>query len=891
MRRIAVAVGLWGLALVSHAQLTPAERQGLTDTLYIGNMTLRDLDLHPVYPADPLRFPAIQEAASQPLKAVDSLMALHATSSSRSVAQLLGHLRTKIFGDPEGSEAENSPEISFPEEVPDALRPSLKRLLVSLHYANECVKQGAANLSPEERRTLIEGLPRWATGQPSIKFEFVKQPMPSRATLLALLAKCDLKWIRYGAQFLAQDVQEELPRLRDLAPQIKLDQPLKVSINGTVVEIGGTGNDLHDSTDAALCIDFGGNDRYVGRYGAGVGYASLLIDVAGDDVYDVPDLSIGASVLGIGLAYDLGGNDTFRSRSLAFGSGLAGVGVLLKDDGSDLYESGALAQGFGFFGIGMLLDTKGDDHYSLGFMGQGAGRTQGVGWLIDKAGRDTYRSGGLIQSSLDPEWFDSKAQGWGGGESDLAGGMGLLTELAGDDVYVGGVGCQAAASDFSVGSLFDQSGADSYTASREAQACASCYSGAYLFDLAGGDNYLLRAGNGHAFGHDASAAVLLDRSGADIYAGQGDRPGVANANGVAIFLDAAGEDQYMGPPAVGNPARGSGSLAVFCDLAGMDDYADGLDNGQATAGTKWSVAYDAISYAPKPPPLDPNAPTGPPKPGSKPIQGDAEMEALLERAANGAPDVAGKALDELIAIGEPAVKWMLAKKLSTATPGQMRAIAWVSREVGGLAKKDVVTEIASPEDKRALNAILICQEAGIVEAAGSLLPALKRPVLRSVAIRTAGVLQAKECVPELLNLLSGETQSGALVSLAQIGDIRAYEKLEPFAQSEDLVDRKATIDFLGQFPDRALVTAQQLVESPSERSARIGIEILGAAGSPEALALIGKALSDPRRGVKIQAMLALDGRCPKEFRSELTELRKSVDPLVAAVAKRVDPGR
>ena len=57
-----------------------------------------------------------------------------------------------------------------------------------------------------------------------------------------------------------------------------------------------------------------------GTMGYTLAGTSVLVDLGGNDVYDVPDLSVGAAVLGIGLAYDLGGNDVFRGKSLCFGA-------------------------------------------------------------------------------------------------------------------------------------------------------------------------------------------------------------------------------------------------------------------------------------------------------------------------------------------------------------------------------------------------------------------------------------------------------------------------------------------------------------------------------------------------------------------------------------------
>ena len=78
---------------------------------------------------------------------------------------------------------------------------------------------------------------------------------------------------------------------------------------------------------------------------------------------------------------------------------------------------------------------------------------------------------------------------------------------------------------------------------------------AYLFDLAGDDIYATSFGASHAIGHDYGTAVMFDRAGSDIYVARDSRPGVGNANGLGLFIDASGEDRYQGPPSAGNAAR------------------------------------------------------------------------------------------------------------------------------------------------------------------------------------------------------------------------------------------------------------------------------------------------------------------------------------------------
>lgn len=90
--------------------------------------------------------------------------------------------------------------------------------------------------------------------------------------------------------------------------------------------VGGKGPNTYTDRSAVLLIDLGGDDSYSGRHGAGPGYASVLIDVSGNDNYHVPDLSLGAGLLGIGFAYDLAGDDIYRGSRFAWAQGLRASG-------------------------------------------------------------------------------------------------------------------------------------------------------------------------------------------------------------------------------------------------------------------------------------------------------------------------------------------------------------------------------------------------------------------------------------------------------------------------------------------------------------------------------------------------------------------------------------
>ncbi len=895
------------MATLGAGQITPTERRGLTDALFLGNLTLDDLNYARRPFNDAYRLPLVNLSLDRPLDAADALLALHEKAGIGSLSAILRLARTdaldqapaKLLSMPRGL-----PDPAL-MELPVGVRAPVETLVGALEDANFCIKSATSKLTAEEKRELIETLPLMANEEPSIAFSFTKRKTFERDRVLALLKKVDVNLIETAAIRLASTVESQIGALKQAGESIKDAFHQKLRIDGLTVDIAGSGDDVYDATDAVLTIDLGGHNRYTGRCGAGVGYAAVGIDLGDGATFDVTDLNVGAGVLGIGLEYVGGSDAVFRGKSLCFGAGLAGVGALMKESGWDSYTAVSLAEGYGEFGIGLLLDTGGNDHYDGNFNVQGAARTGGCGWLVDRKGDDVYHAGGLILNSpLFATVHYSNAQGYASGyredDGGVSGGVGLLTDLQGDDNYLGETYCQAASYWFSLGSLYDRAGNDTYSAYHYAQASAMHCCGAYLFDLAGDDSYTIKYGAGHAIGHDYGVAMLLDRAGNDVYAAGDSKPGTGNANGLGLLLDSSGDDGYLGFGGVGNAARGAVSLGVFADLGGSNRYADTLIGSFGIVSGSMGIAWDSSGVMEVAPASGeaPAPPLAKPQPGSLARPSDAELERLYRKATQWRVGTAtadvDSSLNQLIAIGLPAVEWMTTAHLARADRLQLRAFVAVVNAVGPAAKGFVADRVRSPDNIEATNALRIVTD-GVIKEAGAYIPdALKRPALRRTAARAAGAAGSKESVPALIEMTKSGDQIDALaavVALVQIGDDRAFATGTELLSSREFPVRKAAESLVAKFADRALPMAKTLIAASDETRARTGIEILGLLGDPSSLDAIGLALSDARPGVRVSALVALSGRIPSNLRGSVARLRSDPDPRVRAVASRVEFGR
>lgn len=877
-----VALAAVGSAL---AQLSSAERDGIRNALTIGNLAETDLHVS-ASSAAPSRLGAPMR--TNPLDGADALLRLHA-AAREPLGPMLTDALSATYGE-KPSRLALRPLPFVDPRVPAPLRIPVGTLVDLLGQASDRIRAALGKLTPAEQRELIEGLPGLAASPTSLRLDFVKTPTTDEARLRGLLAKVDLGAIRSAGVALAAAMPAAVESLRRAAAHADVAHPLRFRCAGMVVELAGKGDDVHTSRDAALCIDLGGDNVYTGRYGAGIGYASALIDLGGNSRYDVGDLSVGAGLLGVGVAIDFGHDDTFSGRSLTFGAGLAGVGVLWHAGGDRAsYRSRALAQGFGAFGgIGVLRDDRGEGHFDADGLAQGAGAADGLGWLAGGDGDDLYRARGLQPDPLNPAFSVARAQGYGGaGRLGLPPGQGLLTDLGGDDVYLGGELCQAAGESGGLGSLADDSGNDTYRAAAQAQSYAADGGMAVLADLAGDDSYAVQAGLCHATAEVGSVAILLDRSGDDLYAARDDHPGSADAGGVAIFLDAAGSDCYSGRPAAA-PAFGGAAVSLFVDLGGADQLAPGLQNGEATAGDARAVAYAASDQGDVP--LAGSDAANPPAPGSLPAPADAEIAALFDQARSG--DAAAR--NRLVGIGKPALQWVLSHRLGELNEGGLAVAALLLRAAGGDGPALLKPLAASPDDAVAAGALRLAAATQTPLDPDVLKAALQRPALRTFAVRAVGVQGLTALAGDVAPLAATEDPElnrQALIALRRLNDPAATSTAQAYLLAPDLTLRTTAQEIVAGDPVAAILAARGLLSAPEERSQRIGIELLGRIGTPEALALVAPYLQKGTPGTKISALLALDGRFPPDARDALDALRNDANPLVRAVAQRVDPGR
>jgi len=379
--------------------------------------------------------------------------------------------------------------------------------------------------------------------------------------------------------------------------------------DGIRIAIGGEGRNIYTGY-FDLIIDIGGDDLYDIR-NADTGSPgkrfkpfsrsgfNCIIDLSGNDYYSSStNYSLAGSVFSSGFIFDKEGDDTYKGKNVTLGSAICGLGVLYDESGNDTYQANQFSIGAASFGVGLLVDRNGNDVYIANSYSQGFGMTEGVGAIIDNKGNDNY----LIDArSLDigryEDHYVSMSQGYGLGlRPYYAGGIGLIIEGEGNDIYSTDIFGQGGGYWYGLGCIADKSGNDKYNSYQYAQGSGIHLAVGLLKDHEGWDFYSSN-GVSQGCGHDFGFGLLFDVKGNDNYSAYSLSQGAGNANGIGMLIDESGRDGYLNKEpgnsrGYGNSRREFGSLGIFLDASGEDFYSVGGMDSSLSNSSMWGVFND-----------------------------------------------------------------------------------------------------------------------------------------------------------------------------------------------------------------------------------------------------------------------------------------------------------
>jgi len=442
-----------------------------------------------------------------------------------------------------------------------------------------------------------------------------------------LLGEFDLRVLFDAARDLAATIEgqdwDPLVGRRDIS--VRLETPL-----GPIVINDAGDQTVSEGETPVLLIDLGGDDRYeipVAATSAWDRPVSVAIDLAGRDHYGFPgsgepsehpplapgdaagrydgthpqvqdqfgpfSLSItprqGAGIMGVGILYDRAGNDVYVSHKLSQGAGILGVGLLMDAGGSDQYTCEQGCQGAGAYGSGALIDRVGPDRYVAVQHVQGYAYVRGVGVLHDGDGNDRY-SALMGEPERGGIFLYPNAQNATSNSSFAQGaGFGRRADQS-DQVFAsGGLGVFIDGGD----------GNDTYTVDVFGQGTGYWF-GTGIFSDGGGDDVYKGRWYVQGSGAHFAMAYFFDEGGDDHYNPDGSIIATAVGQGHDLSLgwlvDYAGDDRYWAP-GLGLGGGNDNGIGFFIDLGGTDIYdaPDGTTYGGANIGDRGAAFDNALS--------------------------------------------------------------------------------------------------------------------------------------------------------------------------------------------------------------------------------------------------------------------------------------------------------
>ncbi len=357
------------------------------------------------------------------------------------------------------------------------------------------------------------------------------------------------------AHFLSQFLEKIENQSLQFTENLEVSTPF-----GSILISSELSDDYYDLQSPPLfLLDMYGNDQYINQYSIADATTpfSITIDMGGEDHYKSEQQWLGSasSAFGFSALLDLGeGDDTYEGNSQCFGYSFAGVSLLYNASGNTNYEIQSHGLGASEWGIAMLIDAEGSDTYRSYYKSQGFGSMKGVGLLLDLEGNDEYIAEAtpvIYASSQLPEQNSSASQGFGSGlfgpyrkGYSFNGGIGLLIDKSGNDLYKASVFAQGAGYGFGIGILSDLEGDDLYQNSWYALGSAAHQACGLAYDATGNDQINASHYMVGGAASDLSLGIFVNEYGDDLYEAKNASFGYSLTNSVAMMIDKRGDDQY-----------------------------------------------------------------------------------------------------------------------------------------------------------------------------------------------------------------------------------------------------------------------------------------------------------------------------------------------------------
>jgi len=414
--------------------------------------------------------------------------------------------------------------------LPEDLKQAIALLVYSLNDATLSSRRATRDISEEEAEFLREN-----NETQSDMLSLLKNAITERMNIFPNLDIFYSESDKLSMITQKVDTEEMVRAGLFLLESVRYSLPVMEKYGGTY-----TGTVFEDPS-GLIVVGGGGENAYAGNH-------SLIIDLGGNDVYNIRAAGCG----GTSLILDVSGNDHYQGT---LANSFMGINMLVDVSGNDFYSSGDWSQSYSCAGLSLMLDLNGDDIYSAGGHSQGSATAAGISVLADLAGNDVYHAGNC-------------SQGFANGNS-----FSVLADVSGSDVYTGGSYSQGSATSGGIALLLDFLGDDHYTSRKNSQGAGEGWangmkriSTGVLADFSGNDSYR-SAGSSQGFGQTAGAGIIADFLGDDRYISKNSSQACSKLFGIAFLVDICGNNTYESKSLSGGHESGGGMSLLLDSMS------------------------------------------------------------------------------------------------------------------------------------------------------------------------------------------------------------------------------------------------------------------------------------------------------------------------------------
>ena len=499
--------------------------------------------------ADPLYMPKYAEIVTELIKTNTQHQQLFPLGTSLLIA---GGIPSAKINTEDVLSFQNAAPDHFSQNLPHAVAQKIYGCWSAFMRIHQEVETILSVLSKEEKDWIKDNYNTFFFGKQdsAADYDFFTTESPYPLKFFNLASRIDLAKLADCARKLSL-ISDNFEQFHEEFNPVHLKEDFIWEENNLKFIISQKEHAVHHE-NADFFIDLGGSNTFHTNAGGTEGSRSLAlhIDVKGNNTYHGKNFVQGCGFLGVGMLVNYAGNNTYHAESYAQGCGFFGVGFLVNLKGNNRFIVHFGGQSFALFGSSIMWNQEGGNEYlATQGMAQAASSTQGVAFLIDNGGGNSYTAGesgkgGTLEGGIGQGGTSGvRADPWLNNPS-FYGGLSFL--------YIGGGRNQLKTAWLGQGSAY--------------------FLGAGIIVAEGSNDIFEADSNSQGQGLHLAAGLVLKNGEQGKFKGGWGSLGVSGDRSIGMFISRGGNNHFEGTDQSVGSSRKPKSVGVFIEQGSQNTY-------------------------------------------------------------------------------------------------------------------------------------------------------------------------------------------------------------------------------------------------------------------------------------------------------------------------------